>query len=520
MLDISILNVDKALTTPEKIAQFLNSDVRIEEKVDGTKLTVVRNDKDFDPNDVMNNFIFAYKRTILYPEDHEGVNREEARNASIGDAQYAFVLDHFSHVNPNLESLPKNTEFFIEYMMDKPTLTRDYEVKHRMMLIGYARTKYTEKAGLLTTHPENFESEKVKDFADLMDIDSPRVLVDGKIFPLYALKNSIKDREFQRAVDLEGKHFENDDEEKYYETLKRVLLNVESRYGGKTEGVVIVYPEGDMLKILQSDQHSKEVRAAKKERYAMEPDSETTYFLEMKDIAERMLKKLDLNEPFRKLLKEISVMAYEQEVKDLPEHTKKKLIQMQEDLYHVLKYLLIKKLPGNNVAMFIGRLQPPTKLHMNIIRQGLRDFDNVVVAIVKGKKSDAKDNPFSFDTQKEIIHAVFPHVKVIQVATGNVLSAMAAADENINAILCGSDRVEGYRNQLKTNPEIAVVETARNPDGVSGTKLRQALLDGNEEEFEKNSDPKTFKFYNKLRNEIKGEVHERFMNFEDFARSI
>ena len=193
---------------------------------------------------------------------------------------------------------------------------------------------------------------------------------------------------------------------------------------------------------------------------------------------------------------------------------------MQEDLYHVLKYLLIKKLPGNNVAMFIGRLQPPTKLHMNIIRQGLRDFDNVVVAIVKGKKSDAKDNPFSFDTQKEIIHAVFPHVKVIQVATGNVLSAMAAADENINAILCGSDRVEGYRNQLKTNPEIAVVETARNPDGVSGTKLRQALLDGNEEEFEKNSDPKTFKFYNKLRNEIKGEVHERFMNFEDFARSI
>ena len=249
----------------------------------------------------------------------------------------------------------------------------------------------------------------------------------------------------------------------------------------------------------------------------MDPDQEGFYFLEMKKIAEDILKEVDTKRPFRDLLRDISKIAYSKKKEDLPEHTKKTPIQMQEDLFHVLKYLLIKKLPGNNVALFIGRMQPPTKLHIDIIRQGLKDFDNVVVAIVKGKKSEAKDNPFPFSTQEEMIHSVFPDVKVIQVGTGNVLSAMNASDENINAILCGSDRVEGYRNQLKNNPEIAVVETMRDESGVSGTKLRKALLDDNKVEFEKNADPKTYKFFDRLKKEIKGETSERFMSFEDFS---
>lgn len=518
MLDISILNVDKELTTPEKISEFLEREMQIQEKVDGTKLTIVRNDRDFDPKDVMNNFIFSYKRTILYPEDYEGVDREAAKNASIGDAQYAFVLDHFAKVNSKLKDIPKNTEFFIEYVMDKPTLTRDYTIKHKMMLIGYASTKWTEKAGLLTTQPGEMENEKVPEFAKLMEIDSPRVILDGKIFPLASLQQSIKDAEFKKLVDKNSKSLRTKDKETYYETLKQCLLDLESRYGGKSEGVVIAFPDGALLKILQQDQHSKDVRGSKKERYSMEPEKESSYFLEMKSLSEKILKQLDLKRPFRELLKELSKKAYSTTKDELPEHSKKNLIQMQEDLFHNLKYLLIKKLPGNNAALFIGRMQPPTKLHLSIIREGLKDFDNVVVAIVKGKKSEAKDNPFSFDTQKEIINTVFPNVKVMQVSTGNVISAMNASDENINAVLCGTDRLESYRNQLKTNPEIAVVETKRDPDGVSGTKLRKALMEGDKKEFERNADPATYKFYDKLRSEIKGSVKERFMGFESFSK--
>ena len=114
-----------------------------------------------------------------------------------------------------------------------------------------------------------------------------------------------------------------------------------------------------------------------------------------------MLFRSDISHPFREVLKEMSKIAYN--TNKLPIHEKKNLLQRQEDFFHVIKYLLVKKLPGNNVALFMGRLQPPTKLHLQIIDQGLKDFDNVVVAIVKGKKSDMKDNPFSFDLQKKII---------------------------------------------------------------------------------------------------------------------
>ena len=341
--------------------------------------------------------------------------------------------------------------------------------------------------------------------------------MDGKIFPYANLKKAAWDSEFKKLIGSREKQFNTKDKQKYYEVLKQTLLDLESRYGGKSEGVVIAFPDGALLKILQSDQHDKETRGAKKERYSMEPEKETDYFLEMKKLSESILKDVNLKENFRILLKELSKKAYSTTKEELPEHTKKSLIQMQEDLFHNLKYLLIKKLPGNNCALFIGRMQPPTKLHLSIIREGLKDFDNVVVAIVKGKKSEAKDNPFSFETQKEIINAVFPKVEVIQVSTGNIISAMNASDENINAVLCGTDRLETYRNQLKTNPEIAVVETKRDPDGVSGTKLRKALMDGNKKEFERNADPATYKFYDRLRKEIKGSVKERFMGFETFS---
>ena len=253
MLDISIVNVDKALTTPEKISDFLDKEMDIQEKVDGTKLTIVRNNNDFDPKDVMNNFIFAYKRTILYPEDYEGVDRVQAFKGSIGDAQYAFVLDHFDSINHKLKDIPKNTEFFIEYMMNKPTLTRDYKVKHKMMLIGYAPTKYTEKAGLLTTQPGEMENEKVGEYANLMNIDKPRLILYGKVFPYTNLKKASYDLEFDKLLDKNKEKLETIDKQVYYETLKNILLDLESRYGGKSEGVVIVFPDKSLLKILQSE---------------------------------------------------------------------------------------------------------------------------------------------------------------------------------------------------------------------------------------------------------------------------
>lgn len=43
MLDISIKALDKAITSKKKAIDFIKKHVRVVEKIDGTKLTLIRN---------------------------------------------------------------------------------------------------------------------------------------------------------------------------------------------------------------------------------------------------------------------------------------------------------------------------------------------------------------------------------------------------------------------------------------------------------------------------------------------
>jgi len=143
-------------------------------------------------------------------------------------------------------------------------------------------------------------------------------------------------------------------------------------------------------------------------------------------------------------------------------------------------------------------MQPPTSIHINIIKNLLLKSKGVCVAIVKGKKSEQKNNPFSFETIKEIIEYVFPvGVEVIEVSTGNIITAINTSTLVISKVAAGSDRIETYRNQLLNNPEIQVIEFVREDD-VSATKLRKALADKDIETFKKYTDEQTWIFYESL----------------------
>lgn len=477
MLDLSILNIDKAITTPEKAEAFLNQELLITEKVDGTKLTVFRKDTPFDRSNIFSNFIFAYKRTILYAEEYPVFDRALVKSEGIGDSQYGFVFDKFLEAGVDLGKLPRGTEFFIEFVMRKPTLTREYEKLHDLILIGYAKSVAIERPGILTTQPEQMETENVEEYADIMKILSPTVIFKGI---------------------TEGKHAV--DKVFYLAKLKESLLSRESQFGGKMEGVVISTPE-NLYKVVQSDQYDKDYRYSIKMKYQMEKEQEDEYFLNLKSIASEFLETLDYSYPFRSNLSVISVEAY-YHFKNLPSHEKKTDFQIREDYYHVLKYLFIKKIPENNNFMFIGRMHPPTLMHLKMIEEGLKNYTKGVIAIVKGKKSEKELNPFTFEMQEQIIRSVFPEIEIIQVSTGNLITAMNSSTENINAFLCGEDRVEGYKNQLKNNPEIKIHEFYRNAEGVSGTKVRNALKQDNRLLFQENMHPLTWKFFDDLKDEI------------------
>lgn len=516
MLDISIRNAEKELDTEEKKKAFLQHESLVTEKVDGTKLTVVRNDKPFDKENFFSNFIVAYKGSVIYEEDFAAVQAKNVKKFSIGNAQYFFVVEHFRKINHSLRSLPKNTEFFIEFVMQKPTLTRDYHVLHNMILIGYSRTTFKEEAGVLKTFPENFLTDRVEEFATTMKIDSPRKIFKGKLYPYEELKKSGTRDIANCAIKNEKKFLESKSFTEYFSILYDTLMSIPSKYGGEIEGVVVTQEKGTW-KLLQHDQHDKEKREAKKRRYQMEPEREAEYFLRLKDLARKQLDKTYAREKrslvdgliknplsFRERMKKLSFMAYQttEMINRLPYHEKKNLFQKQEDFHYVLKYLLIRDLPIHNNAIFIGRFQPPSKAHISIIENALSRYQSVTVAIVKGKKSDSSLNPFGFETQKEILQEIFPGLHIIQVSSGNLFTAMQKAEKIFSAVLCGSDRSLGYEHQLRHNPEIKIDCLLRDSESVSGTKIRESLLKNDKQEFCKNVHQLTKKHFEKLRREI------------------
>ena len=115
MLDISIARLTKEVATNPSAKIFCNQYVSVEEKLDGTKLTFIRNDAPFDESDYLKNWIVSYKEGVVFPEEYSGLDiagrEEEIKTQSGGRSQYAFVHEHLKRVHPNTADFPLDYEF-------------------------------------------------------------------------------------------------------------------------------------------------------------------------------------------------------------------------------------------------------------------------------------------------------------------------------------------------------------------------------------------------------------------------
>lgn len=475
MLDVSITAIEKKFDTTEKIEKLLASTVEITEKYDGTKLTLVRNDKDWSPN-YADNWIVAYKGNILYPEEYEAASDSKIRKSSIGTSQYKLVFKHLKKIHDKTKSVPKNTEFFIEYIMDKPTLTRDYQVKHGMILLAYSPTKYDVRNGILRTKSPKFITSRLGSISRMLQIPTPRVIYKGKL------------------ADFVKGDFSTP--ESHLNEIRNKLLTIESEFGGKTEGAVIKLANGELYKFLQSDQHDKSVRAAKKERFSMSREEENKYWADIRAFVKPIVDGVDKGD-LRFALKEVSKKVYG--LKSSPvKHDKKELINIQDDMMLTAKNMIMRQLEGNNGALFSGRFSPPTKAHIKIVEDAMKKYDSVTLNIVKASKDDPK-NPFPLELQMKIWKSVFPKLIIQTSQTGNIIQIIRKSENNINVVLAGSDRVKEYESQLKTNPDISVEEIKRTDEDVSATKVRNSLKSDDMEAFKANMDKRTWKFYDELK---------------------
>lgn len=175
--------------------------------------------------------------------------------------------------------------------------------------------------------------------------------------------------------------------------------------------------------------------------------------------------------------------------------------KIKDDLYLTGKQSIMDELPENQNALFIGKFRIPTKAHISIIEEALKVFNHVVICVVKAKK-DVKE-ALPLDKQEEILEEIFGNkITVITHSSGNITSIINKSPKRIRYILAGSDRVDGYKDQLKTHTNISVVETKRDMDSkenISATKTIEALKKGDEKTFKQMMHQKTWILFDELK---------------------
>ena len=171
-------------------------------------------------------------------------------------------------------------------------------------------------------------------------------------------------------------------------------------------------------------------------------------------------------------------------------------------------YLIEKK--EDWTGLFIGRMQGLTIGHATLIKLMGKNHPKSYICLVKGKESskDKKQNPFSAEIQKEMIDKVKPNnVEVKIVNVGFVPDIINELPEDKFVLYSGPDRVAGYRNQIKylDNKKLKVLDTESilpRKEGISGTKLRNALKDDDKSAFEKIAPKEIHGMFNKLKDLI------------------
>ena len=476
----------------------------VEEKYDGTKLTLIRNSEEFS-NDYRKNWIVAYKSYIIYPEEVENVDRSKIKKDSIGISQYAFVHDLLKKSQNNLKDIPKNTEFFVEFIMSK----------HNLVLLAYSKTTFSISKGRVSTVSPEYNTANIEKFSNILNIRLPNKLYVGKLvdMPKGAITNNII------------KLFDNykndwDNASTYTEKeiiIRKIFTSCESSFGGKPEGVVIKDEDGNIIgKYVNEDQYDKSLRTENKMKWKMSFEKEEEYISKLKEIAKSILSNNFFPKEFQKSLGYLSNIVYSYNLDDVI-HTKKDNFKKQEELFLIAKNLLIKKSKGNNWCLFQGRFQPPTKAHIQIIKDCIDkyNFDGVYIVMVKGKKSDSFNNPFSDNLRKKIIDIQLQgykgKYKIMFTDSGLIPNIISKLDKNINAIVGGTDRKEDYHKFSKTL-DIDFVEIKRDINDISATKVRNSLISDDIKSFKTNMGFFDKNLYNEMKLQIMMPTKESIEN--------
>lgn len=359
MLDISIPELRKEEKKLDAVKFLNDTNLKIVEKFDGTKLTLVRNNLPRS-SDYAENWIVSYKGNILFPEEFVYVTQEMLPQ-SIGVSQYKRVFDHLRSIPKDVD-VESGLELFVEFVQNKPTLTRDYEKFGDMYLIGYSTCEHVTLGLRTYTTSENLLTTRNAELSSLLRLKLPPVLYTGALSSRFS---SIRD-------------------------VINAYSCFDSSLGGKAEGVVINHG-GRVFKVVSPDQYDKAVRKAKKMRFALDEPGETAYWSKVKEYANELVKRYWTFD-IRKMLKCLSYEVYADsdfKFSDLRSlNSKKNDVMLRDDLMLTAKLLYEeeRELRGTRIGVIPMAGRPVHAGHWRLIKNALAESDTVYLFVsVKGR---------------------------------------------------------------------------------------------------------------------------------------
>lgn len=297
-MDISITNLNKYLFDIKKDSErkkraddLVSQNLTITEKIDGTKLTLVRTDKASPAYE--ENWIVSYKGSVLSAGEFSHItdkDRGDISKSSIGIGQYVVVFDHLKKINNKIKSIPSGMEFSIEFAQNKDTLTRTYSTTGGLFLRSYGKVDARVIGGTLhtvLTGEEVTDPDKVKQMASLLELQTFPIFFKGKLnkesiskYP--EILKGMGQVDWTNSIDVIQK-------------FSQYILTVPSTLGGKTEGVVLKLEDGRFFKIVQADQYDLGgERGEKKDLYRMDPQAATDYFQQIRSLIKKIVSEKQL----------------------------------------------------------------------------------------------------------------------------------------------------------------------------------------------------------------------------------
>jgi hypothetical protein len=438
MLDISIPPIYDVITSAASAEEFCNQYLKIVEKLDGTKLTLIRNSKPFDKDNYLNNWIISYKEGVVFPEEFVGLagrgREEEIRYQSSGRSQYSFVHEHLKRVHANTENFPTDYEFFIEFIQRKPTISRSYEKTGGLYLTGFGPTVFSLKGARVTSLAEfENDADKFEAFREALELSAYPTLFEGRWDSADSIQEGVKSPQLAAVISpnlskinslisagawkelivlLAGAKKKIDNK-----TVKvpGILSKFISTLGGEAEGIVITPladPEtgqttkytGRLFKVTHPEQHSQAARAQTKQAEFGEgsKEEESRYHGAISRFVRQKIEEDDLDdESLPTLLAKISEIAFSMTLEDFADLgiigrdadgnpvSKKTLITMQEDVISNARNVAGKRASAGierqgdvvEIGVVPMAVKPLHKGHWEVIKQAAEQNDKVFLIV-------------------------------------------------------------------------------------------------------------------------------------------